>query len=104
MASIPHMSPAFREDWWDRDPAWRDLAYACTSKQERCQLCHGKPRSLQAIPKVRDNPYGDLVAVCGQCKIAARKYHVAPESKPASKHTLGPLMAHQITNTNWRIK
>jgi hypothetical protein len=62
------------------------------------------PRSFQAIPVRRDDPFGELMAVCGQCKVAARKFPVVPDGKPQGKPTVGPLMAHQIVNTNWRIK
>jgi hypothetical protein len=92
------------EDWWDRDPEWRDLAYACTSVQSRCVLCGVKARSLQAVPVNRSDPFGDLLAVCGQCKVAARRFPVIPEGKVVADPTVGPLMAHQIVNTKWRTR
>lgn len=94
---------AFDEDWWDRDPVWRDAAYVCTSSASVCFLC-GNPRkrSLQAIPLDRSRPFDDLVAVCGQCKVAARRHRVVPEDYAAG-NTLGPVMAHQITPARWRM-
>lgn len=89
------------DDWWDRDPAWRDAAFRCTSEAGRCQLCGMVPRSLHAIPVRRSDPYGELLAVCGQCKVAARKYDVVPDELEF-RMSIGPVTAAQITNTIWR--
>ena len=93
---------AFAEDWWDRDPEWRDLAYCCTSSAFCCAMCGAVKRSLQAIPANRNNPFGDLLAVCGQCKVAARRQTVAPE-KNLAKPTIGPVLPTEITPARWRM-
>lgn len=93
----------YGDDWWDRDPEWRDAAYACTSVATCCQLCGMVPRSFQAVPVDRSKPFGALLAVCAQCKVAARRYEVIPE-EAEFRMSLGPLMKGQYTPTIWRRK